>query len=40
MRARRTEQAELGGGKGHGCSAKKAAAVMLNFFRHGKSSVI
>jgi nuclear transport factor 2 (NTF2) superfamily protein len=31
---RRTEHAELGGGKGHGRSAKKAAAVMLDFSGH------
>jgi hypothetical protein len=32
LRFRRTEHAELGGGKGHGRSAKEAAPVMLDFF--------
>jgi hypothetical protein len=40
LRVRRTEHAKLGGGKGHGRSAKKAATVMLSLFGHGKAFVM
>jgi hypothetical protein len=34
LRFYRTEDAELGGGNGHGRIAQKVAAVIVDFFRH------